>query len=76
MSIYIPEKIKVGYQSRDDTYTKKLAYAIYYYEKGKLRKETSWQNLRDEKIEPDDFENEPTRCKACRIAKKNAFKRN
>ena len=22
------------------------------------------------------FENEPTRCKACRIAKKNAFKRN
>ena len=37
MSIYIPEKIKVGYQNRNDTYTKKLAYVIYYDEKGKLR---------------------------------------
>ena len=35
MSIYIPEKIKVGYQNRNDTYTKKLAYVIYYDEKGK-----------------------------------------
>lgn len=61
MSIYIPEKIKVGYQNRGDTYTKKLAYVIYYDEKGKLRKETSWNNWRDEKIEPDDFNNEPTR---------------
>ena len=61
MSIYIPEKIKVGYQNRYDTYTKKLAYVIYYDEKGKLRKETSWNNWRDEKIEPDDFDNEPTR---------------
>lgn len=61
MSIYIPKKIKVGYQNRYDTYTKKLAYVIYYDEKGKLRKETSWNNWRDEKIEPDDFDNEPTR---------------
>lgn len=61
MSIYIPEKIKVGYQNRSDTYTKKLAYVIYYDEKGKLRKETSWNGWRDEKIEPDDFDNEPTR---------------
>lgn len=61
MSIYIPKKIKVGYQNRPDTYTKKLAYVIYYDEKNKLRKETSWNNWRDEKIEPDDFDNEPTR---------------
>lgn len=61
MSIYIPEKIKIGYQNRNDTYTKKLAYVIYYDEKGKLRKETSWNSWRDEKIEPDDFDNEPTR---------------
>lgn len=60
-SIYIPEKIKVGYQNRSDTYTKKLAYVIYYDEKGKLRKETSWNNWRDEKIEANDFDNEPTR---------------
>ena len=40
---FIPKKIKVGYQDRDDTYTGKLAYVIYYDEKGKLRKENSWQ---------------------------------
>ena len=61
MSIYIPEKIKVGYQNRSDTYTKKLAYVIYYDEKNKLRKETSWNNWRDKKIEPNDFDNKPTR---------------
>ena len=61
MSIYIPKKIKVGYQNRSDTYTKKLAYVIYYDEKGKLRKEKSWNGWRNEKIEPDDFNNEPTR---------------
>lgn len=61
MSIYIPKKIKVGYQNRFDTYTKKLAYVIYYDEKSKLRKETSWNNWRDKKIDPNDFDNEPTR---------------
>ena len=40
----IPTKIKVGFQERDDTYTNKLAYVIYYDSKGKLRKETSWTN--------------------------------
>ena len=39
MSIYIPKKIKVGYQNRYDTYTKKLAYVIYYDEKGKENKD-------------------------------------
>jgi hypothetical protein len=42
-TIFIPKKIKVGYQHRDDTYTKKLAYVIYYDNKGVLRKETSWK---------------------------------
>lgn len=32
-SIYIPKKIRVGYNKRGDTYTKKLAYVIYYDEK-------------------------------------------
>lgn len=36
--LFIPEKIKVGYQKRTDTYTNKLAYVIYYDEKNKLRK--------------------------------------
>lgn len=59
-NIFIPKKIKVGYNKRKDTYTKKLAYVIYYDEKGKLRKETSWENWRSKDIEPDDFENSPT----------------
>jgi hypothetical protein len=58
-NIFIPKKINVGYQKRTDTYTKKLAYVIYYDQKGVLRKETSWQNWRDKKIPNTEFENEP-----------------
>lgn len=61
MSIYIPKKIKVGYQNRSGTYTGKLAYVIYYDEKNKLRKEKSWNGWRDNTIDPNDFDNEPTR---------------
>lgn len=60
MTIYIPKKIKVGYDERKDTYTGMLAYVIYYDEKGKLRKENSWESWRDKSIEPDDFDNVPT----------------
>ncbi|RTK96653.1 MAG: hypothetical protein EKK64_03450 [Neisseriaceae bacterium] len=59
-TLFIPEKIKVGYQNRRDTYNGKLAYVIYYDKKGVLRKETSWTSWRDKKIEAQDFENEPT----------------
>jgi len=58
-TIFIPKTIKVGYQNRNDTYTKKLAYVIYYDQKGKLRKESSWNGWRDKSIEPDEFVNEP-----------------
>lgn len=56
----IPTKIKVGFQNREDTYSKKLAYVIFYDHKNVLRKEKSWQSWRDEKIKPEDFDNEPT----------------
>ena len=59
-NIFVPKKIKVGFQNRNDTYTKKLAYVIYYDQKNKLRKETSWNSWRDENIEPEDYDNEPT----------------
>lgn len=59
-SIFMPNTIKVGYQERNGTYTGKLAYIIYYDEKGTLRKETSWNSWRDKKIEPEEFKNEPT----------------
>lgn len=59
-NIFIPEKINVGFQERSDTYTKQLAYIIYYDEKGKLRKEASWNSWRNKEIEPKEFENVPT----------------
>jgi hypothetical protein len=59
MQLFIPSKIKIGFQKREDTYTKKLAYVIYYDLKNKLRKETSWNSWRDHKIEPLEFENKP-----------------
>ena len=58
-TIFIPKRINVGFQNRNDTYTGKLAYVIYYDEKGKLRKEPSWQNWRDKSIDPQEFDNEP-----------------
>ena len=59
-SIFIPKTINVGYQNRSGTYTGKLAYVIYYDEKGKLRKEASWNSWRDDKIPNDEFDNVPT----------------
>jgi hypothetical protein len=58
-NLYIPSKIKVGFQERSDTFTGKLAYVIYFDEKGKLRKETSWENWRDTKIEAIEIDNTP-----------------
>lgn len=58
--LFIAPMIKVGFQKRDDTYTKNLAYVIYYDLTGKLRKEKSWENWRDKKIDPVDFRNDPT----------------
>jgi hypothetical protein len=56
----VPKTITVGFQERNDTYTKRLAYVIYTDAKGVLRKETSWQGWRDKKIEPEHFDNVPT----------------
>lgn len=59
-NIFIPNKINVGFQERSGTYTGKLAYVIYYDEKGVLRKETSWNGWRDKNIPNEEFENVPT----------------
>ena len=58
-NIFIPQKLKVGFNNRDDTYTKKLAYIIYYDNTGKLRKQISWENWRDKNIEPLEIDNTP-----------------
>jgi len=56
----IPKTIKIGFQEREDTYTKKLGYVVYVDEKGVTRKAASWNSWRDSKIEPQDFDNVPT----------------
>jgi hypothetical protein len=58
--IYIPKRIRVGYQKRDDTYTDVLGYVIYYDDKNKLHKLDSWEGWRHKDMEPNDFDNEPT----------------
>lgn len=58
-NIFLPKKINVGFQSREHTFTGKLAYVIYYDEKGTLRKETSWSGWRDNDIDNEVLVNEP-----------------
>lgn len=59
-NIFIPNRINVGFQNRNGTYTGKLAYIIYWDEKGKLRKEKSWQHWRNKEIPREEFDNKPT----------------
>lgn len=59
-NIFLPKTITVGYQKRDDTYTKRLAYIIYTDNKGVLRKEKSWESWRDKGIQAKVYDNEPT----------------
>ena len=56
----IPDQLHVGFRNRGDTYTGKLGYVIYTDEKGKRRKECSWEGWRDKKITPLDVDNVPT----------------
>jgi hypothetical protein len=58
-NLFIPTNLKVGFVKREGTFTGKLAYVIYYDEKGKIRKETSWENWRDKKIPALELDNTP-----------------
>ena len=50
--LFIPTKIKVGFNMRPDTYTGKLGYVIAW--DGKVwRKETSWENWREKYMAPE-----------------------
>ena len=57
---FIPQKIKVGYREKEDTYLGLLAHITYYDEKGVLRRKASWDSQRDHLIEPKEFDNVPT----------------
>lgn len=58
-NLYIPKKIKVGFQARKDTFTGKLGFVTYEDDKGLLRQENSWNGWRDKNIKPVEFENTP-----------------
>jgi hypothetical protein len=45
-TLYIPKKLNVGFQERNDTYSGLLGYVIYWDDKGVLRKEGSWESWR------------------------------
>lgn len=60
-NMFIPTKLKIGFQHRNDTFTKKLAYIIYYDEKGQLRKEKSWNDWRSKDIDVVEVDNVPTK---------------
>ncbi len=59
-TLYIPKRIKIGFNKRQDTYTEKLGYVIYWDDKGVLRQENSWEGWRDKTIDPLEFDNVPT----------------
>ena len=56
---FIPSKLKVGFQQRPTSLNRSLGYVIYYDEKGKLRKETSFESWRAKDIDPQEHENTP-----------------
>lgn len=57
--LFIPTKLRVGFVADASTFTGKLAYVIYYDEKGKIRKEKSWDGWRDKKIQSIELDNTP-----------------
>jgi len=58
--IYIPKRLNCGYNKRGDTYSGKLAYIIYWDDKGKLRKENSWRGWIEEELGTNEYDNVPT----------------
>jgi hypothetical protein len=58
-NLYIPQKICIGFQKREDTFTGKLAFIVYWDDKGVLRKEKSFNGWIDKKIPVMEIENKP-----------------
>jgi hypothetical protein len=58
-NLFIPTTIKIGFQNREDTFNGKLAYIVYYDEKNKLRKESSWSGWCDKDLGSMDLPNTP-----------------
>jgi hypothetical protein len=57
--LFIPSRIKVGFQVRSECFTGQLAYIIYYDATGKLRKEKSFNGWIDDTIPTLELDNVP-----------------
>jgi len=55
----VPAKLKVGFNKRNDTYTKKLAFVVYVKKNGDVSSTKSWNRWKDDKIPVEEYDNEP-----------------
>lgn len=60
-NLYIPKRLCVGFNERQDTFTGKLAYIIYWDDKNVLRKEDSFNSWRKKDIPVLEMNNNPTK---------------
>lgn len=56
--LYVPQKLKVGFNSRGDCYTGKLGFVIFHDGK-EYRQELAWKNWIDETIDSINLDNNP-----------------
>ena len=56
--LYIPQKLKVGYNKRSDTYTANLGFVIYQGVDGVWKQEKAWERWREKNMRPLEFDNE------------------
>lgn len=59
MQLYIPAKLKVGFQKREDSFDGKLSFVTYYDTNGKLINETRWRSWCDQDITDLEIDNVP-----------------
>lgn len=60
-NLFIPKKLRVGFQERHDTYTGKLSYIIYYDLDGNIKREKSWSGWCDSRLGSLEIDNIPQR---------------
>lgn len=61
--LFIPSKLRVGFQARSDTYSGRLGFVIYFDPSGELKKKnawTAWCSRSQPRIDPVDHDNVPT----------------
>lgn len=59
MQLYIPKKLKIGFQNREDSFDGKLSFVTYYDTNGKLINETRWRSWCDQDITDLEIDNVP-----------------